>query len=130
MKNKNILLIIGSGILIVIGILFIGLTSAADETKQEENRRKIELRQSSTTTSTSQKLSFYIDDRAIDCQGDRELIYEDGTLKYYLSCNKSSSIYLVYNDNHEITLKEALSTNSITIKELIDNGLDVIEEAV
>lgn len=129
MKNKNILLIIGSGILIVIGILFIGLTTSADETKQEEARKKIELRQKNTTTENV-PLSFYIDDRTVTCVGERELIYENGHTLYYLPCEQSSTIYLVYSDSHEVTLKEALASSSVTIDELITHGLVLIEETV
>lgn len=132
MNNKNVLLAIGSGILIIIGILFIGLTTAADETRKEEARQKIELRQSSSSssTTTTQEISFYLDDRTTTCVGNKELIFEDNEHKYYLSCNRSETVFLVYNDNHEVSLKEALANNLVTIKELKDKGLEVIEEAI
>ena len=135
MKNGSILLVIGSSILIVVGILFIGLTKASDEEYREQARKKIELKQSSTsstssTTTKQKELSFYIDDRTTLCAGERELLYEDAQYKYYLPCYQSQTIYLVYTDKHEITVREALDTNSITISELINNGLDVIKEAV
>lgn len=130
MKNGTLLLI-GSCIFIVIGILFIGLTTAADDENREQARRRIELKQSSSKTTTkSEKVSFYLDDRTSLCAGERELLYEDTEFKYYLPCYKSRTIYIVYSNKNEITVREALDTNSITISELINNGLDLIKEAV
>lgn len=128
MKNSNILLIIGSSILVLVGFLFINLTSAADEDMREQAKRRIELKQKSTTT-TQPILSFHIEDRSEMCTGEKELIYTDNQFNYYLPCSKSEAIYLVYPD-HEITLKEALDTNSVTINELINNGLEVTKETV
>lgn len=141
MKNGSILLIIGSGILIVIGIMFIGLTQAADEEYQEQARQKVELKQtsskttsgtstSSATTTKPEESSFYIDDRTTSCSGERELLFADTEFRYYLPCYQSKNIYLVYSSTREITVREAIDTGYITISDLINNGLDVIKEAV
>lgn len=128
MKNRNVLLVVVSSILIIVGILFIGLTSAAEDDMREQAKRRIELKQKSSNI-TQSVISFHIDDRTEICTGERELIYTDNQFNYYLPCFKSTTIYLVYYD-HEITLKDALSTNTVTIGELINNGLEVTKEAV
>lgn len=130
MKNRNVLLVVGSSILILIGMLFIGLTSAADDANREQTRKKLELKQKSSSTTTKPPITYYLDDRTSTCTGERELIYTDNTYNYYLPCYKSTTIYLVYNNNYEVTLKEALDTKLVTIDELINNGLEVIKETV
>lgn len=127
MKNSNVLLLIGSSVLILVGFLFIGLTSAKDEDMREQSQKRIELKQKTSTT--TKKISFKIDDRTEICTGERELIYTNSQFNYYLPCYKSTTIYLVYSD-HEVTLREALDTNSVTIDELINNGLDITRETV
>ena len=50
-----------------------------------------------------------------------EYFYEDNAYKYYFTCIKSSSMYLLI-DGKEYPLKEALNNKVTTIKELEENN--------
>jgi|GEM_PF-2690442 len=55
-----------------------------------------------------------------------ELIYEDEHHRYYLSAIMSGSIVLTFMDGTEMTLREALDQQKVTIDDLILSGLNVI----
>jgi len=55
-----------------------------------------------------------------------ELIYQEGDLSYFLSSIRSHLIMLRFEDDTEMSLKDALAQDKITIHELIGNGLDVV----
>lgn len=117
---KNIMYILGSIILVLVGLLFFALGKESKAPKEEELTEII--------TSEKSEAAFTIDDRTEICAQALELIYSDDENSYYLSCIKSGTIYLVYTDGTEITLKDALEQNAVTMDELMKAGLSVIIE--
>jgi|GEM_PF-5456592 len=59
-----------------------------------------------------------------------EFLYEDNYYRYYLSSIRSHIIMLIFEDGLEITLREALESQKITIHDLILNGLSVIKNSL
>ena len=74
--------------------------------------------------------SYNIVDESLDCDesNNKEEIFRDENYVYYLLCEKSDKVFLVYNTNKKISLKEAI--NMISIDELINNGLEVTKAAL
>jgi len=73
---------------------------------------------------------FYISDETVICNQMLEEIARDTNYIYYLNCLKSSTVYLVYDNGTKISVKTALNTNVVTIYELIDAGLEVIQQPI
>lgn len=123
-KSSTIILAIASLILVIISVVFIIVGAPKKDAK--ENEKEV----SNTTTKVVGNLDFRIDDRTEMCAEVLEEIYHDSEYRYYLSCMKSSTIYLVYEDGTEITLKDAIDTKKVTIAELEAAGVSIIKHSI
>lgn len=102
MKNKTvILLLIGTGIALIVGIVLFKINK-----NQEENKLEII-------------------DATYVCDNVLEKFYEDSKYTYYFPCTKSNSIYLKYPNGNKILVVNALDEEKITIDELLDLGIEV-----
>ena len=63
-----------------------------------------------------------------NCASAIEYFYEDNAYKYYFTCIKSSSMYLLINGK-EYPLKEALNNKITTIEELEANGIKFLKQS-
>lgn len=81
------------------------------------------------TLSLSKK-DFIISDETGVCAQKLEEIARDDMFIYYLSCVKSSTIFLEYGDGTKISVKDALAKKKVTIRQLIDKGLVVYQEVI
>lgn len=68
---------------------------------------------------------YEIVDETEVCAEALEEIYRDDDNIYYLSCIKSSTLFLKYNNGDKITIKDALNNNKVTFEELLEKGLEV-----
>lgn len=125
MKNSTILIGIGSLILIIIGLIFIGL--GAPKKENDTSYSDDELMTKPLPTKNS-NLNFTVDDRTEICAEALEEIYRDDIFIYYLPCIQSNTIYLVYDDGIEITLRDALDEKVVTIEELEQANLKISKE--
>lgn len=114
MKSKNVLMLLASGILVVLGIIFIGLTMQ----EEKSNLENITAEPTTEETTTQAELSFKIEDRTNMCAQSIETFYEDDNYLYQYNCIKSGSVYVVFNDGTEYSVKNALRLNKVTIEEL------------
>ena len=77
----------------------------------------------------STELGFMIVDKTPkNCSEAMEQIYETEYYRYYFNCVKSHTIFIKFNNQEEMTVKNALNNNRVSIEELIAAGLKVIEE--
>ena len=74
---------------------------------------------------TSVRVAIYVPDLAFPTA--LEYIYSDEYYRYYLSAIMSGSIILTFEDGVEVTLREALDQQLITIIDLELNGLNLIK---
>ena len=79
------------------------------------------------SVNTLKLVDYVIDDRSEECDDETELIYSQGNSKYYLPCNKSSKIYLIWDDGVVDSLKNAIDNEKVDMKSLKDHGLELIE---
>ena len=67
-------------------------------------------------------------DDSLDCDGEKELFFEDKYYEYYFNCKKSDNVYAVINDNEKYLVKDLLNSNNIayyiTIDKMKDAGLE------
>ena len=63
-----------------------------------------------------------------DCAQAIEYYYQDNAYKYYFTCIKSNSVFVI-KDGKEYTIKYALNNNIVTMQELIDNGFHPLKES-
>ena len=63
-----------------------------------------------------------------NCAQAIEYYYQDNAYKYYFTCIKSNSIFVI-KDGKEYTIKYALNNNIVTMQELIDNGFHPLKES-
>lgn len=124
LKNNTLLIGLASLILVVIGLIFIAFGTPKKEVVIEEERFD-----SVITTTVDSKLDFRIEDRTEVCAQALEEIYRDDITTCYLPCIKSATIFLVYEDGSEITLRDALNKKKVTIEELRETGLKMYCEA-
>jgi len=74
---------------------------------------------------------YYIEDETNICAEMLEEIYRDDEMIYYLSCVKSETVILTNKETkEEITLKEAMENNYITIEELVNSSVKVYEAPI
>lgn len=106
MKNKKIIILIASGLIIFI-ISIILLTKNAIM----KNTPKIE-----------------IIDATYTCAQSLEKFYEDDKYIYSFPCIKSSSMYVKFENGNKMLIKDALESKKVTIEELLDAGLEVHKE--
>jgi len=75
--------------------------------------------------------NYYIEDETNICAEMLEEIYRDEEMIYYLSCVKSETIILTNKETkEEITLKEAITDNLITIEELKATSIKIYEAPI
>lgn len=63
-----------------------------------------------------------------NCAQAIEYYYQDNAYKYYFTCIKSNSVFVI-KDGKEYTIKYALNNNIVTMQELIDNGFNPLKES-
>lgn len=63
-----------------------------------------------------------------NCAQAIEYYYQDNAYKYYFTCIKSNSVFVI-KDGKEYTIKYALNNNVVTMQELIDNGFHPLKES-
>lgn len=63
-----------------------------------------------------------------NCAQAIEYYYQDNAYKYYFTCIKSNSVFVI-KDDKEYTIKYALNNNIVTMQELIDNGFHPLKES-
>ena len=74
------------------------------------------------------KITLIDKSKGNSCAQAIEYFYEDNAYKYYFTCIKSSSMYLLI-DGKEYPLKEALNNKVTTIKELEENGIKFLKQS-
>ena len=75
------------------------------------------------------KSNIEVIDATYSCNKFKEKLYEDNEYIYYLPCQNSNSLFVKFKDtNSKILVKTALDENKVTIKELINAGLEVDKE--
>ena len=75
-----------------------------------------------------EKTKLVIIDATYSCTQVKELFYEDEKHKYLLPCIKSNSIYVKFENGNKMLITDALNSEKVSIKELIDAGLEVYIE--
>ena len=70
---------------------------------------------------------YDIFDTSETCELEHQLLFEYNDIKYYLSCSKLEKI-LLYGNNKNINIKEALNKNIISYEDIIESNIDLIEE--
>lgn len=71
---------------------------------------------------------FTIIDVANTCAEALELIYEDSTHEYYLSCQKSASVFIRFENGEMYTMKDALNQAYITPEKVIAKKYNLIKK--
>lgn len=67
-------------------------------------------------------------DATVVCKEQKEKFYEDDKFTYSFKCaNSSGSIFVKLANGKKMLVVDALEEEEVTIKELIDAGLDVIK---
>lgn len=90
------------------------------------DKDKLILKDNQNTNSNS---NIKIEDRQKgDCAQAIEYYYQDNAYKYYFTCIKSNSVFVI-KDGKEYTIKYALNNNIVTMQELIDNGFHPLKES-
>ena len=74
------------------------------------------------------KITLIDKSKGTNCAQAIEYFYEDNAYKYYFTCIKSSSMYLLINGK-EYPLKEALNNKITTIEELEANGIKFLKQS-
>ena len=78
---------------------------------------------------TNSNSNIKIEDRQKgNCAQAIEYYYQDNAYKYYFTCIKSNSVFVIKNGK-EYTIKYALNNNIVTMQELIDNGFHPLKES-
>ena len=67
-------------------------------------------------------------DASYMCAQAIEKFYEDDQYTYSFPCIKSSSVFVKFPNGNKMLVIKALEENKVTIKELIDAGLEVIKK--
>ena len=111
-----------------------------NQQNQEENKKEENLNQgnevnndendSDNKTPIVGNKKIILEDRTKGqmCAQAIEYFYEDANYRYYFTCIKSNSMYVIINDN-EYKLVDALQNGIVTIKELENNGYTFLKES-
>lgn len=67
------------------------------------------------------------EDKELVCAESLELFYGDENNEYFFDCIKSEYVVVRYPNGDEITVKEALNQNKITITNVLNSGIHVIK---
>ena len=73
---------------------------------------------------------FTIVDETKICDDALEEIYRDDNYIYYLPCIQSATIFLKYDNDEKISVKEALDDQKVSIDMLIEKGLTLHREPI
>ena len=73
-------------------------------------------------------VDYVIVDKTEVCTDVLELIYSDKKYNYYLPCQKSSTVFLEWDEGVTDPLRFAIENEKVTIDSLIDHGLGVIKD--
>lgn len=73
---------------------------------------------------------FTIIDKTGSCAQSLEEIYRDKTYKYYLSCQKSSSVFVQFDNGEKYTMKVALSKGYVTPAQIINKKYNLIKKPI
>lgn len=102
------------------------IVNDTNKSNKEENNNKLILKDNQNTNSNS---NIKIEDRQKgNCAQAIEYYYQDNAYKYYFTCIKSNSVFVI-KDGKEYTIKYALNNNIVTMQELIDNGFHPLKES-
>ena len=71
---------------------------------------------------------YKVFDKSMLCVNEKQLIGSDDKYNYYVFCNNLSNIYLV--GDEEITLKDAISKNMISISDIKNLNIKITEEEI
>ena len=82
--------------------------------------------QSRTITVSSTSGFIIFDDPYVPSPAALELIYKDENYRYYLSSIRSGVIMIIFDCGLEMTLRQVLDLEKLTIQELLNEGLPVI----
>lgn len=95
-----------------------------NKSNKEENNNKLIIEDNQNTNG-----NIKIEDRQKgNCAQAIEYYYQDNAYKYYFTCIKSNSVFVI-KDGKEYTIKYALNNNIVTMQELIDNGFHPLKES-
>ena len=75
-----------------------------------------------------EKSKLQIIDATFSCSQVKEKFYEDDKKIYMFPCVKSGSIYVKMENGNKMLVVDALESETVTIEELIDAGLEVYIE--
>ena len=102
------------------------IVNDTNKSNKEENNNKLIIEDNQNTNSNS---NIKIEDRQKgNCAQAIEYYYQDNVYKYYFTCIKSNSVFVI-KDGKEYTIKYALNNNIVTMQELIDNGFHPLKES-
>ena len=73
---------------------------------------------------------FEVINETVSCEDSLEEIYRTNDKIYYLPCLESDNIKIRFASGKEYKLKEVLEKNMLTIEDVINQGLEVIEEEI
>ena len=107
MKKKSIIILIVLGVIIL--ILGIILLKTNNIILKEKSKLKII-------------------DATYSCTQTKEKFYENDKHIYSFPCVKSNSVYVKFENGNKMLVIDALSSEQVTIDELIDAGLEVYIE--
>lgn len=100
------------------------IVNDTNKSNKEENNNKLIIEDNQNTNS-----NIKIEDRQKgNCAQAIEYYYQDNAYKYYFTCIKSNSVFVI-KDGKEYTIKYALNNNIVTMQELIDNGFHPLKES-
>lgn len=107
MKKKSIIIISILGVIIlIIGIIFLTTNKIIINKKEK----------------------YQIIDATYNCVKVPEKFFEDDTYIYFFPCAKSKSIYVKFENGNKMLVVDAIDSQTVTIDDLIDVGLDVIKQ--
>ena len=100
------------------------IVNDTNKSNKEENNNKLIIEDNQNTNS-----NIKIEDRQKgNCAQAIEYYYQDNAYKYYFTCIKSNSVFVI-KDGKEYTIQYALNNNIVTMQELIDNGFHPLKES-
>lgn len=100
------------------------IVNNTNKSNKEENNNKLIIEDNQNTNG-----NIKIEDRQKgNCAQAIEYYYQDNAYKYYFTCIKSNSVFVI-KDGKEYTIKYALNNNIVTMQELIDNGFHPLKES-
>lgn len=91
-------------------------------------KKKLIIKNDGNLNSNNNSIKLIDKSNGGNCASAIEYFYEDNAYKYYFTCIKSSSMYLLINGK-EYPLKEALNNKITTIEELEANGIKFLKQS-